>query len=229
MVVALGGSGGLLSMWAGDALLALSPCSCPVCDAGIDWRTLGSLPARRPDHGGDRIVAAALDGQDSLAHDLREGAIEARGGATGRTLQRSSRSRSRSPSRCSSARRCSASFAALAKFDRLRALASSAGIQLPVVVGAQAAPQLSMRARLAGAAGRSARTSRRHARCARIGNSTRRTGRDLLFGRRHGRRRCHESAARVSASRLAGLRRDDRPAVDRRPRVCPDLARTRPT
>jgi hypothetical protein len=45
MVVALGGTMGvLLSMWAGDALLALSPVQLPSFAApGIDWRTLGFI------------------------------------------------------------------------------------------------------------------------------------------------------------------------------------------
>jgi predicted permease len=89
-VVALGGSGGLLlSMWAGDALLALSPVQLPsFATPAIDWRTLGFVAGL----GVLITVVIGLSplrsmGKHSLAHDLREGAIEARGGATGRTLQ----------------------------------------------------------------------------------------------------------------------------------------------
>ena len=89
-VVALGGSVGvLLSMWAGDALIALSPVQLPSFAApGVDWRTLGFVA------GIGTLITFAIGlsplrsmGKHSLAHDLREGAIEARGGASGRTLQ----------------------------------------------------------------------------------------------------------------------------------------------
>jgi len=89
-VVLLGGTAGtLLAMWAGDALLAISPVQLPSFAApGLDWRTLafvvtigvvitvgiGLSPLRSLRH-------------HSLAQDLREGAVEARGGASGRTLQ----------------------------------------------------------------------------------------------------------------------------------------------
>ena len=89
-VVLLGGTTGtLLAMWAGDALLAISPVQLPSFAApGLDWRTLffvvtlgvlitvgiGLSPLRSLRH-------------HSLAQDLREGAVEARGGASGRTLQ----------------------------------------------------------------------------------------------------------------------------------------------
>ena len=89
-VVALGGTVGvLLSMWAGDALLALSPVQLPSFAApGIDWRTLGFVA------GIGVLITVVIGlsplrsmGKHSLAQDLREGAIEARGGASGRTLQ----------------------------------------------------------------------------------------------------------------------------------------------
>ncbi len=65
-VVALGGTAGcLLAMWAGDALLALSPVQLPefrhtrrrLANAGVRRRTRGV------DHRGDWPVAVALDGQ----------------------------------------------------------------------------------------------------------------------------------------------------------------------
>ena len=89
-VVALGGTAGvLLSMWAGDALLALSPVQLPSFAApGLDWRTLGFAA------GVGILITVAIGlsplrsiGKHSLAQDLREGAVEARGGASGRTLQ----------------------------------------------------------------------------------------------------------------------------------------------
>jgi hypothetical protein len=89
-VVALGGTAGcLLAMWAGDALLALSPVQLPSFAApGIDWRTLAFVAGlRRADHRRGRDVAARSMATRSLAQDLREGAIEARGGVSGRTLQ----------------------------------------------------------------------------------------------------------------------------------------------
>lgn len=89
-VVLLGATVGiLLSLWAGDALLALSPVQLPSFAAPeVDWRTLlfvvllgvlitvtiGLSPLRNLNH-------------RSLAQDLREGAVEARGGHSGRTLQ----------------------------------------------------------------------------------------------------------------------------------------------
>ncbi len=89
-VVALGGTAGcLLAMWAGDALLALSPVQLPSFAApGIDWRTLAFVV------GLTVLITVVIGlsplrsmGTQSLAQDLREGAIEARGGASGRTLQ----------------------------------------------------------------------------------------------------------------------------------------------
>ena len=89
-VVALGGTAGcLLAMWAGDALLALSPVQLPSFAApGIDWRTLAFVAGL----GVSITVAIGLSPlrsmrRHSLAQDLREGAIEARGGTSGRTLQ----------------------------------------------------------------------------------------------------------------------------------------------
>jgi predicted permease len=89
-VVLLGGTTGcLLAMWAGDALLALSPVQLPSFAApGVDWRTmlfvllLGVLIT----------VVIGLSPlrsmrKHSLAQDLREGAIEGRGGSSARTLQ----------------------------------------------------------------------------------------------------------------------------------------------
>ena len=89
-VVALGGTAGcLLALWAGDALLALSPVQLPsFATPGVDWRTLAFVVGL----GVLITVVIGLSplrsmGKHSLAQDLREGAIEARGGATGRTLQ----------------------------------------------------------------------------------------------------------------------------------------------
>jgi predicted permease len=89
-VVALGGTvGTLLSMWAGDALLALSPVQLPSFAApGLDWRTLAFVL-------GVGVLITVVIGLSplrsmrhaSLAQDLREGAVEARGGASARTLQ----------------------------------------------------------------------------------------------------------------------------------------------
>jgi predicted permease len=89
-VVALGGTAGtLLSMWAGDALLALSPVQLPSFAApGIDWRTLAFVV-------GIGVLITVVIGLSplrsmrahSLAQDLREGAVEARGGAGNRALQ----------------------------------------------------------------------------------------------------------------------------------------------
>jgi predicted permease len=89
-VVALGATAGVLfSMWAGDALLALSPVQLPSFAApGIDWQTLAFVV------GIGVLITVVIGlspmrsiGRHSLAQDLREGAVEARGGASGRTLQ----------------------------------------------------------------------------------------------------------------------------------------------
>lgn len=89
-VVLLGGTAGtILSMWAGDALLALSPVQLPSFAApGVDWRVLAFVLGL----GVLITVVIGLSplrsmGSHSLAQDLREGAVEARGGASGRTLQ----------------------------------------------------------------------------------------------------------------------------------------------
>jgi len=89
-VVAIGGTAGsLLALWAGDALLALSPVQLPSFAApGLDWRTLGFVLALG-------VLITVVIGlsplrnmrAQSLAQDLREGAVEARGGGGGRTLQ----------------------------------------------------------------------------------------------------------------------------------------------
>ena len=89
-VVLLGGSAGiLLSLWAGDALLALSPVQLPSFAApGVDWRTLLFVLSLG-------VLITIVIGlsplramrKHSLAQDLREGAVEARGGVGGRTLQ----------------------------------------------------------------------------------------------------------------------------------------------
>jgi predicted permease len=89
-VVALGAVGGcLLSMWAGDALIALSPVQLPsFASPAIDWRTIAFVALL----GVLITVLIGLSplrsiGTRSLAQDLREGAVEARGGGANRTLQ----------------------------------------------------------------------------------------------------------------------------------------------
>jgi len=145
-VVALGGTTGvLLSMWAGDALLALSPVQLPSFAApGIDWRTLGFVA------GIGVLITVVIGlsplrsmGKHSLAQDLREGAIEARGGATGRTLQTIVAVQiAVTVTLLVGAALFGRSFAALAKFDPGFEPTGvlSMRVQLPVVAGAQAAP-----------------------------------------------------------------------------------------
>ena len=89
-VVLLGGSVGiLLSLWAGEALLALSPVQLPsFATPGVDWRTMLFVLAL----GVLITVVVGLSPlrsmrKHSLAQDLREGAIEGRGGSSARTLQ----------------------------------------------------------------------------------------------------------------------------------------------
>jgi len=145
-VVALGGTAGvLLSMWAGDALLALSPVQLPTFAApGIDWRTLGFVAGL----GVLITVVIGLSplrsmGKHSLAQDLREGAIEARGGASGRTLQTIVAVQiAVTVTLLVGAALFGRSFAALAKFDPGFEPSGvlSMRVQLPVVAGAQAAP-----------------------------------------------------------------------------------------
>ena len=145
-VVALGGTTGvLLSMWAGDALLALSPVQLPSFAApGIDWRTLGFVA------GIGVLITVVIGlsplrsmGKHSLAQDLREGALEARGGATGRTLQTIVAVQiAVTVMLLVGAALFGRSFAALAKFDPgfdPKGVLSMR-VQLPVVAGAQAVP-----------------------------------------------------------------------------------------
>ncbi len=89
-VVLLGGTVGiLLSLWAGEALLALSPVQLPsFASPGVDWRTMVFVLALG-------VLITVVIGlsplrsmrKHSLAQDLREGAIEGRGGSSARTLQ----------------------------------------------------------------------------------------------------------------------------------------------
>src|SRR5687768_1877952 len=89
-VVLLGGTTGiLLSLWAGDALLSLSPVQLPSFAApGVDWRTLAFVLSLG-------VLITIVIGlsplrsmrKHSLAQDLREGAVESRGGGGGRTMQ----------------------------------------------------------------------------------------------------------------------------------------------
>jgi predicted permease len=143
-VVLLGGSAGiLLSLWAGDALLALSPVQLPSFAApGVDWRTLLFVLSLA-------VLITIVIGlsplramrKHSLAQDLREGAVEARGGGGGRTLQVIVASQvAVTVTLLVGAVLFGRSFAALARFDPGF---ESDGVltmrvQLPVVAGAQA-------------------------------------------------------------------------------------------
>lgn len=89
-VVALGGAAGcLIALQAGEALLAISPVQLPSFAApGLDWRMLAFVLAL----GVVITVGIGLSplrtlGRHSLAQDLRDGAAEARGGGSGRSLQ----------------------------------------------------------------------------------------------------------------------------------------------
>ena len=143
-VVLLGGSAGiLLSLWAGDALLALSPVQLPSFAApGVDWRTLLFVLSLA-------VLITIVIGlsplramrKHSLAQDLREGAVEARGGAGGRTLQVIVAGQvAVTVTLLVGAVLFGRSFAALARFDP--GFASDGvltmRVQLPVVAGAQA-------------------------------------------------------------------------------------------
>lgn len=144
-VVLLGGTTGcLLAMWAGDALLALSPVQLPSFAApGVDWRTmlfvlsLGMLIT----------VVIGLSPlrsmrKHSLAQDLREGAIEGRGGSSARTLQVIVAGQvAVTVTLLVGAVLFGRSFAALAQFDPGFESDGvlSMRVQLPVVAGAQAA------------------------------------------------------------------------------------------
>src|SRR5687767_6761597 len=147
-VVALGGTAGtLLSMWAGDALLALSPVQLPSFAApGIDWRTLAFVV------GIGVLITVAIGlsplrsmRAHSLAQDLREGAVEARGGAGNRTLQGIVAGQiAVTVTLLVGAALFGRSFAALAKFDPGFEPTGvlSMRVQLPVVAGAQTTPQV---------------------------------------------------------------------------------------
>jgi len=143
-VVLIGGTAGsLLALWAGDALLALSPVQLPSFAApGLDGRTLGFVLTLG-------VLITVVIGLSplrnmrarSLAQDLREGAVEARGGGGGRTLQVIVAGQiAVTVTLLVGAALFSRSFAALTHFDpgfepdgvlSLR-------VQLPVVAGAQA-------------------------------------------------------------------------------------------
>jgi predicted permease len=145
-VVALGGTAGcLLSMWAGDALLALSPVQLPSFAApGIDGQTLGFVA-------GLGVLITVVIGlsplrsmrSHSLAQDLREGAVEARGGGASRTLQVIVAGQiAVTVTLLVGAALFGRSFTALAKFDpgfEAQGVMSMR-VQLPVVAGAQATP-----------------------------------------------------------------------------------------
>jgi len=144
-VVAIGGTAGsLLALWAGDALLAISPVQLPSFAApGLDWRTLGFVVALG-------VLITVVIGLSplrhmrarSLAQDLREGAVEARGGGGGRTLQVIVAGQiAVTVTLLVGAALFSRSFAALARFDPGFEPEGvlSLRVQLPVVAGAQAA------------------------------------------------------------------------------------------
>ena len=144
-VVLLGGAAGvLLSLWAGEALLALSPVQLPSFAApGIDWRTTSFVLLLG-------VLITVVIGlsplrsmrKHSLAQDLREGAIEGRGGSSARTLQVIVAGQvAVTVTLLVGAVLFGRSFAALARFDPGFESAGvlSMRVQLPVVAGAQAA------------------------------------------------------------------------------------------
>jgi predicted permease len=145
-IVALGGTAGiLLSLWAGEALLALSPVQLPSFAApGVDWRTLLFVLSLG-------VLITVVIGlsplrsmkKHSLAQDLREGAVEARGGAGGRTMQVIVAGQiAVTVTLLVGAVLFGRSFAALASFDPGFNADGVLGmrVQFPVVAGAQAAP-----------------------------------------------------------------------------------------
>ena len=144
-VVLLGGTAGiLLSLWAGEALLALSPVQLPsFASPGVDWRTLLFVLALG-------VLITVVIGlsplrsmrKHSLAQDLREGAIEGRGGSSARTLQVIVAGQvAVTVMLLVGAVLFGRSFAALARFDPGFESEGvlSMRVQLPVVAGAQAA------------------------------------------------------------------------------------------
>jgi predicted permease len=90
LVVVGGGLGWLLALWAGDALIALSPMQLPSFAApGIDWRVLLFVSALGL---GTTVLIGltplgTLGRGESLAQHLREGALDSRGGTGTRTLK----------------------------------------------------------------------------------------------------------------------------------------------
>jgi predicted permease len=144
-VVLLGGTVGiLLSLWAGEALLALSPVQLPsFASPGVDWRTMLFVLAL----GVLITVVVGLSPlrsmrKHSLAQDLREGAIEGRGGSSARTLQVIVAGQvAVTVMLLVGAVLFGRSFAALARFDPGFESDGvlSMRVQLPVVAGAQAA------------------------------------------------------------------------------------------
>jgi predicted permease len=144
-VVLLGGTAGiLLSLWAGEALLALSPVQLPsFASPGVDWRTMLFVLALG-------VLITVVIGlsplrsmrKHSLAQDLREGAIEGRGGSSARTLQVIVAGQvAVTVMLLVGAVLFGRSFAALARFDPGFESDGvlSMRVQLPVVAGAQAA------------------------------------------------------------------------------------------
>ena len=131
-------------MWAGDALLALSPVQLPSFAApGVDWRTMLFVLALG-------VLITVVIGlsplrsmrKHSLAQDLREGAIEGRGGSSARTLQVIVAGQvAVTVTLLVGAVLFGRSFAALARFDPGFESDGvlSMRVQLPVVAGAQAA------------------------------------------------------------------------------------------
>ena len=157
-VVALGGSAGvILSMWAGDALLALSPVQLPSFAApGVDWRTMAFVL-------GIGVLITVVIGLSplrttrghSLSQDLREGAVEARGGTAGRTLQLIVAGQiAVTVTLLVGAALFGRSFTALAEFDPAFNPDGvvSMRVQLPVVAGATATAPVQGQAADAGAA-----------------------------------------------------------------------------
>jgi predicted permease len=144
-VVLLGGvAGSTLAMWAGDALLALSPVQLPSFAApGLDWRTLAFVIGL----GVTITVVIGLSPlrsmrRHSLAQDLRDGAVEARGGGGARSLQVIVAGQvAVTVTLLVGAVLFGRSFAALARFDPGFDPNGvlSMRVQLPVIAGAQAA------------------------------------------------------------------------------------------
>ena len=233
-VVLLGGTAGiLLSLWAGEALLALSPVQLPsFASPGVDWRTMLFVLALG-------VLITVVIGlsplrsmrKHSLAQDLREGAIEGRGGSSARTLQVIVAGQvAVTVTLLVGAVLFGRSFAALARFDpgfesdgvlsmRVQLPIDSrrdAGGAAPLAQGAAGqgndagAPALALLEALRGLPGVTQ---------AALTSSVPLVNASAIFyaAEGMGRGRRHQCAARLHPSRLARLRRDDWPEARRWP------------